>query len=319
MVMYLLDKATKLDEEINTLRSYLIKDGKINYVTTSFDKWNKQRVNMSGVIMTNGRVMYDNELLTCEGFKMFQERQTQLIAKGCTSVAVAPRVQYEREIEAEYKRAKHAMASSTLDFVIGLTLPFKMVRPSVIRTCQNLKVPFIRIEIRSYHELKTLAWTHISQALSTYPTVFIPVIVSSSVKFELALLREWMAYCDTYQIHTSSPFESLDRWMKPLLQKVGLYPEKGSLLAGSDADYLLFHEERNYELYTLKEKVATKDRIVYDEKDPIVVVVKGEIIKSYDTITLKPGFGRLIEVKRPARFLSLSNAGLNEILQQSYM
>ncbi|WP_332693306.1 hypothetical protein [Halalkalibacter lacteus] len=318
--MYLLDRATKIDEEINTLRSYLIEDGKINYVTTSFDKWNKQRVAMTGTIMTNGRIMFDDKLITCTNFQMFQERQSYLISKGCTGVAVAPRVQYEREIEGVFKRAKHAMASSTLDFLIGITLPLAMVRPSVIRLCQNLKVPFVRIEIHSFQELKTLAWTHISQTLLTYPTVLIPVIASASIRFELALLREWMAYCENFQIHTTGPIEPLDRWIKPFLQMVGLYPEKGTLLVGSDADYLLFHEDRDYELYSLNEKVATKDRIVYyDEKDPILVVVKGEIIKTYDTITLKPGFGRLIEVKRPGRFLSLSKVGEGENQKQSYM
>jgi hypothetical protein len=318
MMMYLLDKVTKIDEERNQIRSYLIEDGQINYVTSSFDKWNKKRVSMSGILMTNGRIMYDDELLASKDFQGFQDRQSYLIKKGCTGVAVAPSVQYEREIEAVFKRAKHAMASSTLDYVVGMTIPISLLRPAVLRVFQQFRIPFVRVEFQSFQQLKTIPWTHISQTLLTYPTVLIPVIAPSSDRLEAALLKEWMVYCSNFQIHTTDPLEVLACWKKPLLQKVGLYPNKGTMLQGSDADYLLFIDEREGQVHSIDQKVAQGDGIVYYKKEPVVVVLKGEIVKTYETISLKPGYGRLIEVIRPGRFMSLQDVSADVYQQEHY-
>ncbi|WP_227936202.1 hypothetical protein [Alkalihalobacillus deserti] len=316
--MYLLDKATKVDEEVNTLRSYLIKDGQIQYTTSTFDKWNKSRVAMNGTLMTNGRITFDDQMLNCLNFRDFQEHQTQLITKGFTTVTVAPLVKYEKQIEAEFKRSKHALASSTLDFVIGLTLPINLLRTSVLRLCQNLRIPFLRIQIQSFNEIRKLPWTHLSQTLLTYPIVLIPVMEPSSMKLENVLTKEWETHCATFQIHTATSLQPLESWTKPLLQKVGLYPRKGTLLNGSDADYLLFHEENKNNHHFIEQKVAWEDQNVYHKKEPVIVVMKGEIVKSNDTISLRPGFGRLVEVVRPGRFLSLSEASdTDQLFQQS--
>ncbi|MDT8860000.1 hypothetical protein N0O92_07120 [Alkalihalobacillus sp. MEB130] len=317
--MYLLDKATKIDEERNEMRSYLIDDGQINYVTNSFGKWNKQRVDMSGTLMTNGRIMYDNELINCEDFQAFQDRQSYLIKKGCTGVAVAPEVKYECDMEAVIKRAKHAMASSTLDYVVGLTFSATLLRPEVLRKCQNLRIPFVRVVIQSFEQIRTLPWTHLSQALLTYPTVLIPEIAPDSKRLEAVLLKEWVKNCSEFQIHTSEPLDILVSWKKSLLQKVGLYPLKGVLLSGSDADYLLFTDDRNERVHAIDQKVAPKETIVYHEREPVIVVIKGEIVKANETISLKPGYGRLIDINRPGRFLSLSDLSDSTEQQVSLM
>ncbi|MFC0559894.1 hypothetical protein [Halalkalibacter alkalisediminis] len=314
--MYLLDKAMKIDEEVNTLRSYLIKDGQIQYVTTTFDKWNKSRVSMKGILMTNGRITFDDQILGCESFHEFQTRQKELIKNGFTTVAVAPLVEYERQIEAEFKRAKHALASSTLDYVVGLTIPVCLLRTSALRLCQNLRIPFLRITLKSFNDIKKLPWTHLSQTLLTYPIVLVPEIETSSTKLKSVLLKEWELHCANFQIHTAPSLQPLKNWSKPLLQKVGLFPQKGILLNGSDADYLLFHEESSKSHYSVDQKVARVDQNVYHEKEPVIVIVKGEIVKSNDTFSLRPGFGRLVEVVRPGRFMSLSEASSTDQLHQ---
>jgi hypothetical protein len=314
--MYLLDRANKVDEEVNTLRSYLIKNGQIQYVTSTFDRWNKHRVIMKGTTMTSGRVFFDDKILSCHDFQEFQKKQSELISKGCTTVAVAPVVEYERQVEATVRRAKHAMASSTLDYIIGLTLPVKLLRPSVLRTCQNLRIPFVRVVFESFQEIRHLPWTHVSQTLLTYPTVLIPVVRCSSLKLEVALTKEWLSQCSSFQIHAAHSFQPFERWTKPLLQKVGLYPQKGPLLNGSDADYLLFHDENKADCVSIDRKVATNEQNVYHEKEPVIVIVRGEIVKANDAFLLRPGYGRLIEILRPGKFLSISEASMNEQQQR---
>ncbi|ARK30322.1 hypothetical protein [Halalkalibacter krulwichiae] len=314
--MYLLDKAIRVEDCKRTLRSYLIKDGQIQYVTKTFEKWNKRRVAMNGIAMADGRVMFDDGILKCTDFHGFQKRQIELIRKGCTTIAAAPNVKYEKDIEAELKRAKHSMASSTLDYTIGLTIPIKLLRPSLLRVCQQHRIPFLKVQIESFSDIKHLPWTHISQTLLTYHSVLIPDFNLVSEKFKDLAFKEWMRCCERFQIHTDAPMQSLKRWSKTSLQKVGLYPKKGVLLNGSDADYLLFHINETQNQISLEQNVARQAQNVYDEKEPVIVVLKSEIIKSNEQITLRPGFGRLVEVKRPGRFLSLSDVSYYEQLHR---
>lgn len=301
--MYLLDRATKIDDDFNQLRSYLVEEGQIRYVTSTFKQWNRMRICMKDTTMCNGRVMLDQTLLTIDDFQRFQDRQKELIRIGCTTLAVAPIVSYESEIENEYKRTQNTLASSTLDYVIGLTVPVTLIRTTFIRKCQNLKIPFLRVELETEQELKELHWTHLSQTLLSYPLTIIPIF--SSAKRQKALEELWHSYCSYYGIHTSVPVAQEELWQKPLLQKIGLYPQKGTLIGGSDADYLLFLEEKD-QVKKAVEKVASEDSFVYDKKEPDVVVLKGEIIKVYNDFHLKPGFGKLIQVIRPGRFLALN-------------
>lgn len=305
MMMYLLDRAWKVEEKTSGTRSYLIENGQVRYVNETFHKWKRQRVAMTGTIMMNGRVMLADSLLSCQDFATFQQKQKELIKKGCTTVAVAPIVKYERQLDSIFKRAKHTMASSTLDYIIGFTLTTNLLRPSVLRRCQHHRVSFIRIVVRSFDELDQLPWTHLSQTLSTYPTVLIPVLDEHSPRTGASLLEAWTSYCTLYRIHTSPPLAENEVWQKHMLQKAGLYPEKGAMLVGSDADYLLFLADNKETIHSKIQKVARDECFVYHKKDPAVVILKGTMIKAGESISLKPGFGRCVQVKRPGRFLAL--------------
>ncbi len=306
--MYLLDQATKVEEGRHLIRSYLIENGQVRYVNESFGKWKGLRIAMSGTIMMNGRVVLDESIVDYQDFPAFQRRQIELITKGCTTVAVAPHVPYERQLDSIYRRTRHAMVSSTIDYLIGFTLMLKRLTPRFIRHCQKVRVPFIRILLHSHAELNNLPWTHISQALTAYPIVLIPVVSEYSSKMQESLLAAWTNFCSSYRIHTSPPLEGNEVWNKGLLQKVGLYPEKGRMLIGSDADYLLFIDHHKETFDFKHQKVARNERIVYHEKDPMVVIIKGNVIKAGEKISLKPGYGRCLQVKRPGRFLTLDDS-----------
>ncbi|NEU31153.1 hypothetical protein GN156_10215 [bacterium LRH843] len=296
--MYLLDQACKIEGRRSEICSYLIDEGQVRYVNGLFRKWNRHRVAMDGTVMMSGRVMLANSLLQASDFETFKKWQGELISKGCTTVAVAPLVHYERELDRSYKRAKHAMASSMLDFIIGFTFSNpSLLRPSVLRHCRKLNVSFIRVVIRSFEDISALTWTYLSQTLTNYPIVLTPVFEEVPLNMQASLEKVWQSYCSSYHIHTSSYYGDRDVWPKSLVQKVGLYPEKGALLVGSDADYILFPKEEQI--------VATEDCFVYHEKDPTVVIVRGLVVKAGDKISFKPGFGRCLKVRRPGRFLPI--------------
>lgn len=299
--MYLLDRAVHRNGDSLQSRSYLIEGGQVRYVTGNFKKWKRIRSVLEGIALEPGRVMAANRLLDAANFTSFREQQAALIEKGCTTVVVLPEAAYERQLEATLKRAKHALASSTLDYVIGLSIPLSLLRSSVLRRCQKMKIPLLQIKLTSCRQLQELPWSHIAQTLMSYPILLIPS-VDQSVPDQQMLLDVWEQCCEHYHLHTAPPLLEEAPWTKSLLQKSGLYPEKGVLLHGSDADYLLFAPGDQ------GGTVARKDGFVYHDNNPSVVVVRGQIIKENQTIVGKPGYGRYLQIKRPGRFLAIEDA-----------
>ncbi len=281
--MYLIDRATKFEQGKKEVRSYLIENGQVQYVNQTFHKWGGKKVDMKGTIMMNGRVMLANELLDCGTADQFHARQMMLVKKGCTTIAVAPVIEYEKQLDLIYEKTKHKLANSTLDFLIGLTVPIRLIRPTFLRKCQKLHIPFLIVRIEEGSQIQALQWAHLSHALGSYQIVLIPV----SSKHEL--ISKWVSVCSAYHIHTSLPITEETAWEKPLLQKVGLYPERGTLITGSSADYLLFHDNADF-----------------DQESPTVVIVKGTIIKENDRMRVKPGYGKQIDIKQPGKLLSIN-------------
>lgn len=303
--MYLLDKVTKVDEQKMKDRCYIIEDGKVRYVTSSFKQWNRKRVNMNGTVICNGRIYFEEDLLKDTSDLFFLERQIQLIKKGCTTIALAPYVKYESELPYIPLKWAEYMKKSTIDYVLGLTIPIHLVRTSFIRKCQNSLIPFLKVEIKKEADIHDIQWTHISHTLLHYPLMLIPIF-HTTAKRRKALELTWKKYCIEYGIHTelnTSPHSTLD---KTFLQKIGLFPQKGTLIAGSDLDYIAYSNGEGKSRYErLKSLRGDGDR--FEQSEPDLVVLRGRILKVFEEIDFIQGYGQQVKIIRPGRFLSMND------------
>ena len=73
----------------------------------------------------------------------------------------------------------------------------------------------------------------------------------------------------------------------------GLYPKKGTITIGSDADFVIFHPDKKDIIS--KDKMFTKCRdsaLVYDGWEvygkPEKTIVRGNVVFDYDEITVSP-------------------------------
>ncbi|WP_088102197.1 hypothetical protein [Halalkalibacter urbisdiaboli] len=306
--MYLLDQVKKLENGTLTPRSYLISNQKIQYVNKSLDKWNQRRLNLAGFVLNKGNVMTDDDILGME-LAPFQIQQRQLLQKGCTTVVVFTQVNYERQMSSQLKKAKHQMTNSSLDFLIGLKMPIGILRPTVIRNCQKNRVPVLKVQVNSVNELNQVPWTHIAQAMLTYPVVLLLDTHDCQKKEQAALESSWNWYCRKYRIPTDKVPNHQIPWSKPLIQKTGLYPLKGELIIGSDTDYMLFLEREISSIDNSQAlSVDESTELDYDEREPNIVVLRGRILKVNDDYSLVPGYGCHIQVIKPGRFVPITEA-----------
>ncbi len=83
----------------------------------------------------------------------------------------------------------------------------------------------------------------------------------------------------------------------------GLYPQKGVIMVGSDADFVIFDPEKKGKID--KNKMFTKCRdsaLVYEGWEvygqPEQTIVRGEVVYEYGEIKVNPGYGKVIKVLR---------------------
>ena len=83
----------------------------------------------------------------------------------------------------------------------------------------------------------------------------------------------------------------------------GLYPKKGAIAVGSDADFVIFDPNKNGIIS--KDKMFTKCRdsaLVYDGwkvyGKPEMTIVRGKVVFSDGEINVSPGYGEIIKVDR---------------------
>lgn len=303
MVTYVIQGILKEEEDRMVRRSFLIKGNEIAYVNGRLDKLTFIRMNGDQFYMAPGRVMNNDELETNLSISSFKKTLTSMIEKGCTSVVYFASANYERQLPFVIKQAYHRMNNSFIDYVIGLSLPAHLLRPSVLRFCKKEKIPVLRFSLQSIDDLYDVPWSRLQDVLYSYPIVLLPNM-NELLEGERKLAEDlWVSLCEAHRIYgTTHPPNSLEAWPKTLLKLVGLYPKKGELRVGGDADYLLYYVART------NATLAETCDLDYDRDKPNVVVLRGSVLKANEVTSIRPGGGRRIRITRPGQFIPVSEA-----------
>jgi hypothetical protein len=210
---------------------------------------------------------------------------TQKVKKGTTTVLASAKIDYFHEAEHQLKRTRHMLIASPVDYCIGLSLSPERLTPEIMRYCKKHKVPFIELIVEDFKQLTEIVWERIAEANFPYQSVIIAKFPDALEEKKKKMWQtKWNELASQKMIPTF--FKSLQEDEPiplPFLKLLGIYPLKGGLFSGSDADYCLVSNNEQDQL-------------------PKTVIVRGTIVYSENNAEYKQGFGKEISVIQPRRF-----------------
>ncbi|MCT8138904.1 hypothetical protein H1D32_15005 [Anaerobacillus sp. CMMVII] len=289
--------------------SYIIEGSKVIYSSKHLSKYRHFRVNTNQFVLTPGYIMIDFGILTIDDFQGFKDGMKHLQTIGCTTLITACDVQVEDQIDRELKRAKHALINSSIDYLLGVKIPLKKLTPTLVRKCCKYKVPILFTEINAPEDIHTIQWQWIRNELFPYQIMIVPIWNISAPAWKLRKLKsDWDDVLTKNKILTQqdSPSEHTPL-PKQFLFNIGLYPMKGSLQVGTDADYLLFSS-----------KGLVDNESDLGELYPDVVIANGIVKKAGSNVIMQPGCGKELIVNIPRRFNPISNAFQSDAISIDY-
>ncbi|OEH93440.1 hypothetical protein [Bacillus solimangrovi] len=272
--------------------SYIIEEKKIAYVGKRLSKISYMRMDISPYFISSGRIYVHTQK---EFYTPTKEKERELIQLGYTTVVLPLWISSFKKLQYELKKAAHCMINSTLDYLIGVYIPFHLLTPAFIRTCRRFNVPFICVDITMDTAFENSAWGWLRQANFPNPIPLYPVWNGIEEREHDVVKKRWSEILRDHHLPTVNNIlnEKKDLHEDAVMQ-IGLYPIKGALLVGSDLDYALYDR-----------LVDEQGKILYDSTKPKLVVLREKVLMAGENTFLQPGFGRKIDISIAGRFSSL--------------
>ncbi|WP_256218260.1 hypothetical protein [Bacillus sp. MUM 116] len=221
----------------------------------------------------------------------------QFLLKGCTAILTFVNVSYEKDILDKMREMKTSLMGSPVDFIIGVKIPLKLVTQSFIRICKRERIPAIFVEINKADDLEKVPWGWIRDAIFPFNNPLIPIISSIDKKESKDILSKWKIImvkekipCLLEELPENEPLSAC------VLNKIGLYPQKASLMHGAEVSYNLYLKDREIK------NVDEVNLFHYHGNRLVVTIHKGKVVRSGGDVFYRPGNGEYVKVKTPSYF-----------------
>ncbi|WP_096434881.1 hypothetical protein [Alteribacter populi] len=283
---YVIDGFTRMSQE----RSLYIEKGKIRYTGSHLDRLSKVRLNYSGFTIAEGKVTLCDSSHFKSSQAMSEIQIKEYLKKGCTTLIVPVPVFYERQVDDRLTQQRKRLAQTPLDYLIAVRMPLKKITERLIRRLKKEGITLLCLRAKSVQEMQEIPWQRIAEAMFPKRMMIViePTVSYNDKKARKDIYQAWDHVAKVYRLNTFFPLPNV---LSPLpgilLKRLGLYPQKGRLQIGSDADYLMFHD-------------SEKTRLT-----PDVIVCSGKIIKAGNKWHLYSRKGKELSNLIPEKFLSI--------------
>ncbi|UCZ54789.1 hypothetical protein LGQ02_08605 [Bacillus shivajii] len=271
-----------------------VEDGKVRYTSVPTNEIEIIKVYSDQFYTVPGKVMIDDKAISYfekgDGISYIKH----MLLYGFTTFIQRISIDYESETDHVLERAREAFKSSPLDYTIAISLPLSRVTESWIRKLKQECISIIILKIQSIDEMKETAWQRLVEAMFPKRILCIgePADHVTNDQEKKEILDTWLQIVETFRMNS---YLSLPKKWKPfpplLLMRLGLYPQKGVLIMGSDADYMMYPPN-------------SKEKPVHV---PEVIVRKGKVIKAGKRWDIEEGSGRELTDLIPEKMISIND------------
>jgi hypothetical protein len=295
---YIIENANILKETKLTKSSLLIEGDRIAAKNEHIHQNKLIKMNAESYIMTPSYVLLDTRIPLNASFQEFRKYMVEnFLLKGCTTLLTYSSITYESELTEKIKETKTALISSPIDFLISVKVSLRLLTPSFIRKCKKERIPAIFIEVEDLDELTNIPWGWIREALFPYNCPLVPIIPKCIKKDARRALSKWKDIMENEKIPAILEEMQEDQPLSvPVLNKIGLYPQKASLLHGAEVSYNLYLKAR--EIINVDEV----ELFHYHSDRLLVTVNKGKVVRAGEEVLFKPGYGEYVRVRTPSYF-----------------
>ncbi|PLS02133.1 hypothetical protein [Neobacillus cucumis] len=296
--MYIIENANILrDKRLHTCSLFICNE-KISMIRKSTAHDQYMRMNLESYILTPSYVLLSTAFPMKSTFQVLKTFLSEkFLLKGCTTIFTYVELSYENELENKINEMKTALISSPIDFIIGVKIPPRLITLSLIRNCKKLKIPAIFVELKDNDELEEIPWGWIREAMFPFNSPLIPLISSPQKKEARMLLSKWKDIMVKEKITAIYDVIAENQPLSlAVLNKIGLYPHKGSLMTGTELSYNLYLKESEIL------KVDAESLFHYHSNRLVATVHKGKVIRAGEKVLYSPGSGEYVKVRTPSYF-----------------
>lgn len=243
--------------------------------------------------VTPGRVLVDRKepIATSDSPKLSAE---DYIKRGCTLLLIQHLVTSLRHYRAHYDHFLESLEELPLDYMVIPVVPAKRLRPELVRFFARRGSPFLCVEVESGEELSKVCWEWVAQAQG-YKRMPLTLFVKDTENTSNNYPEMWSSLCEQYGIIKLTDVQDDDMLSLQNLKDSGIYPKKGSLLPGSQADYNLYYMNQDPTFDELED-------FRYHNAVPNVTIMNGQV-KQVDQVIINRGSGSHIKVKIHKHFV----------------
>lgn len=295
---YLIENANVLSGKEVRTRSMIVQDTRIEQTGNGYGKYAFMKMDLSKYLMTPSFVFLNSRLPAIKSsFEMKDYLVNEIIKKGCTTLVTVVEIDYEYEIVQKVRKASISLLNSPLDFVVCIKVPVKLLTVNLLRICKKEKIPAILVKLDEQDSFENLPWGWLREAIFPYNAPLIPVINGRSERVNKQILSKWCKVIHREKMPgLSIELKENEPLSIPILNKIGIYPSKASLIQGSELSYNLF----------LKNRETIHQDLNFDElmtlQSLLVTVHKGKVIRYGEEVIYKPGCGEHVKITTPSFF-----------------
>lgn len=284
-----------LDVETNKKRRLWIENGKVRYSEINSEHSGMYLLNTDQFEIVPGKVTLDHNISQAYLDGTGTSYVKRLLLFGFTSFVNVIEIDHERSFTDALMKSRNSLLTCPLDYVHAIRLPLSRLTDSWMRKIKLESIPIIFFSTDSLNQLEGMPWKRLLEGMFPKRILLVceasPTVKGQSERQEIH--QAWKQIVQENRMNSFFHFPPSGQAISPLLAKrIGLFPKKGVLVMGSDADYTM------YERYPWEEQPI---------KLPDVIALKGHIVKAGKQWNLDQIEGEELTSIVPEQFLPIQD------------